>query len=472
VTVTTEVPLDVLVRDAGLAAPVVGGAPAIRSVTHDSRRVSPGALFCCVRGATVDGHAFAQRAVDAGAAALVVETLPHLRAPVPHVVVPDSRVALAWLSAAFHGYPSRRLTAVGVTGTNGKTTTAHLLAAILRAQGPVGVMGTLDGGFTTPEAPVLQERLRGFADDGCVSAVMEVSSHSLALHRVDGTRFAAAVFTNLGRDHLDLHGTMEQYFAAKARLFTVALAERGVTNVDDVHGRLLLDAADIPMTTYGLADAADLVVTPTSLAFTWRGARLAVPIGGDFNVSNVLAAATTAHVLGMEPDDIGAALAVATPVPGRFEPVDAGQDFAVVVDYAHTPDGLAKVLQAARAAASGRVLVVFGAGGDRDREKRPEMGAVVARGADVAVVTSDNPRSEDPLAIITSICSGMVGDYRATVIVEPDRRAAIAAAFREARPGDVVVIAGKGHETTQTLGTHVVPFDDRHVARELLEHGS
>jgi len=303
-----------------------------------------------------------------------------------------------------------------------------------------------------------------------VAVVMEVSSHALALHRVDGTRFALAVFTNLGRDHLDLHGTMERYFAAKAALFTPQLSAQGITNVDDPHGQLLFDAAVIPMTAFSSADVSDLVVTPTAHEYTWRGERVRVGIGGTFNAMNSLAAATAAVAIGLEPEVIADGLRTAPSVPGRFEPVMAGQRFDLIVDFAHTPDGLREALTAARnAAGDGNVIVVFGCGGDRDREKRPEMGAVAAELADRVVVTSDNPRSEDPMAIINAITQGVPGDYREHVVTEPDRRQAFSAAFQMARPGDVVVIAGKGHETTQTIGSTVVPFDDRAVARELLE---
>jgi UDP-N-acetylmuramoyl-L-alanyl-D-glutamate--2,6-diaminopimelate ligase len=277
------------------------------------------------------------------------------------------------------------------------------------------------------------------------------------------------VFTNLGRDHLDLHGTVERYFAAKAELFRPALSAQGIVNVDDSHGRLLLDVASIPMTSFSAADLHDLTVTPTGHTYEWRGQRVTVGIGGAFNAMNSLAAATAAAALGIEPAVIARGLSSAAPVPGRFEPVRAGQPFDVIVDYAHTPDGLREALTAARdAAGEGRVIAVFGCGGDRDREKRPEMGAVAATLADAVVVTSDNPRSEDPLAIINAIIEGVPADYRDRVVSEPDRRQAFAVAFQIAKAGDVVVIAGKGHETTQTIGTTVLAFDDRAVARDLL----
>ncbi|MCB0957412.1 MAG: UDP-N-acetylmuramoyl-L-alanyl-D-glutamate--2,6-diaminopimelate ligase, partial [Ilumatobacter sp.] len=418
-----------LLRDAGLpAATQPAGAPAgdpvVTSVTYDSRAVSAGSLFCCLRGGTVDGHSFGAAAVRAGAVALLVEEV--LPVPVPQVVVANARDAMGHVAAAFFGHPARSLRMVGVTGTNGKTTTTTLLAAILEHAGmPTGVIGTLTGKHTTPESPELQALLRGFLDGGRTAAVMEVSSHALALDRVAGCHFDVAVFTNLGRDHLDLHGTVERYFAAKALLFRPELTSLGAANVDDVHGRLLVDTAPVPMVGFGAEDMTDLVVTPTRHAYVWRGDRVEVALGGAFNAMNSLAAATAASALGLDDAVIAAGLATARPVPGRFEPVEAGQPFAVIVDYAHTPDGLRQALAAARAVAAGRrVLAVFGCGGDRDREKRPEMGRAAAELADRVVVTSDNPRSEDPLAIINAVLEGVPPDYRHVVVSEPDRRQA------------------------------------------------
>jgi UDP-N-acetylmuramoyl-L-alanyl-D-glutamate--2,6-diaminopimelate ligase len=335
------------------------------------------------------------------------------------------------------------------------------------------VIGTLSGAHTTPEAPELQATLAAFRDDGHDAVVMEASSHALALHRVDGTRFAAAVFTNLGRDHLDLHGSAQAYFRAKARLFTPELAEVGITNIDDAHGRLLRDAAPIRIVPFSAIDATDVEVSAESHAFTWRGQRVTVGLGGPFNVMNSLAAATTAAELGVEPEVIAAGLRAAGAVPGRFERVVAAEGAAggatVVVDYAHTPDGLEQVLNAARGVGPGRVIVVFGCGGDRDRAKRPLMGAVAAQAADLVVVTSDNPRSEPPEAIIDEIVAGIPPEGRERVTVEPDRAAAIAIALDGAAEDDVVVVAGKGHETTQTVGDRVLEFDDREVVRSLLE---
>ena len=445
--------------------------PAVTDITFDSRRVSPGALFCCVRGEHVDGHRFAEAALASGAAAVIVDHRLPMTSGL-QVVVDDTRVAMAHLAAAVFGRASSRLDVVGITGTNGKTTTAHILQCALDALGsPTGVIGTLSGTHTTPESPDLQRRLAGFVDAGVQSVAMEVSSHALALDRVLGTHFRVGVFTNLGHDHLDLHGTQERYFAAKARLFEADLTEHGVVNIDDVHGRLLADASSIPITTFSWGDVDDVEIDAFEHAYTWRGERIRVALGGRFNVMNSLAAANVLMVLGHRPHDISDAMASTTAVPGRFEPVEAGQPFAVIVDYAHTPDALFQVLDAARGVAAGnRVVVVFGCGGDRDHDKRPAMGLAAAQGADSVVVTSDNPRSEDPLAIVNDVIAGVPEHYRGRIAVEPDRHQAIALALRTAGPGDVVIIAGKGHETTQTFHDTVAPFDDRVVARELLEN--
>jgi UDP-N-acetylmuramoyl-L-alanyl-D-glutamate--2,6-diaminopimelate ligase len=451
-------------------------AIAVPAITHDSREVGGAGMYACLRGDHHDGHSFAAFAVAAGASSLLVDH--PLRAAgarsVVQLIVDDTRVALGPLAAAVNGDPSTALRVVGITGTNGKTTTSMLVAAILRAAGdPTSVIGTLSGAYTTPEAPHLQARLAEIRDRGDRSVVMEVSSHALALHRVDGTRFDAAVFTNLGRDHLDLHHTVEEYFQAKARLFQPGRAVVGVVNADDEHGRRLVEAAPIEMVPFSRADVSDVEVTASSVAFTWRGERLVVPLGGAFNVINALAAATTAAAIGTPIEAIVDGLASVEPVPGRFERVTGGAappPIDVIVDYAHTPDGLAEVIAAAGGLLGdrGRVIVVFGAGGDRDRPKRPEMGATAARMADLVVVTSDNPRSEHPADIVDDILAGIPDGDRRRVEVEIDRAAAIELAITMARPGDVVVIAGKGHETTQTIGADVLPFDDRAVAGEVL----
>lgn len=465
-----EVPLADLIAALGPGARRHGPAapePIVRGITYDSRQVQPGWLFCCVPGAKADGHRFAAEAADRGAVALLVEH--RLNLALPQVEVADARRAMATVAAQFWGHPSRHLELVGVTGTNGKTTVTQLLGAVLRAAGRrAEVIGTLSAARTTPEAADLQAQLAGFLDAGVDAVAMEVSSHALELHRVDDVRFRVAVFTNLTRDHLDFHPTMEAYFQAKARLFVPELTERAVVNLDDPRGRLLRDAALVPTVGYGLADATEVVLRPDGTDFVWRGQAMTVRLAGRHNLSNALAVATAAGELGIEPAAVAAGLAALASVPGRFEPVDAGQPFSVVVDYAHTPDALERVLESARemVPAGGRVLVVFGCGGDRDRTKRAPMGELASRLADVTVLTSDNPRGEPPLSIAEQVRSGAVSG--AEVIVELDRRAAIALAFDRARPGDLVVIAGKGHETTQQFADRTIDFDDRAVARALL----
>jgi UDP-N-acetylmuramoyl-L-alanyl-D-glutamate--2,6-diaminopimelate ligase len=447
------------------AARAGDGSVVVDDAFHDSSEVRPGSLFCCVVGRHADGHDHAAAAVAAGAAALLVER--PLDLGVPEIQVPDVRAVLGPVASVVHGDPSRSLRVVGVTGTNGKTSTVAILSAVLTEAGlATTVIGTLTGARTTPEATDLARQLAVARDDGRSVVAMEVSSHALAQGRVTGTHFALAVFTNLSPDHLDFHGSMAEYFRAKARLFEPDLTERAVVNTDDPNGRLLFDAAAIPTTGFSAADATS--VTSTSpLVFDWHGAPVRTALAGRFNLDNALAAAAAAEVLGLSDDDVRRGLEAARPVPGRFEPVEAGQPFAVIVDFAHTPGGLERVLEAARdAPRSHRVLLVFGAGGDRDPSKRPLMGAAAERGADLVVITNDNPRHEQPSSIADAIRAGMADPSAATV--ELDRRVAIGLVLDAARPGDVVVLAGKGHETTQTIGDDVRPFDDRAVARELL----
>jgi UDP-N-acetylmuramoyl-L-alanyl-D-glutamate--2,6-diaminopimelate ligase len=490
----------------------------ITGLAYDSRRAQPGTLFFCVPGYRSDGHDFAAQAVAAGAAALVVER--PLGLGVPEVLVSSARAAMAPIAARFYGEPARELRVVGVTGTNGKTTSAYLVRALLQATGmQCGLLGTVKsviGGSerpvarTTPEAIDLQADLRAMLDGGDRACAMEVSSHALELGRADAIPFAAAVFTNISRDHLDFHASMEDYFQAKRRLFapSAQLTQPpavSVVNVGDPYGRRL--AAEIAgVRTFAVDAPADYSATALRCQLdgcrftlgTPAGTReVALPMPGRFNVANALGALAAAHGLGGELDALVAALERGVRVPGRFEPVDAGQEFAVLVDYAHTPDSLENVLGAARELVSsagrgaGRVLCVFGAGGDRDRGKRPLMGEIAARLADVAIVTSDNPRSEDPARIIDEIMDGAVGsasavgaypgalakrvggggrpERHARVRTLVDRRAAITQAISEALEGDVVVIAGKGHEQGQELADgRKVPFDDVAVAREAL----
>ena len=451
---------------AGGGSIVGSGGVRVRGVTHDSARVLPGWLFCCIRGSRSDGHDFADAAVAGGATALLTDHA--LELDVAQIVVDDTRAAMGPVAAAFWGRPSfGEVDVVGVTGTNGKTTVVTLVEQILDSAGRrCEVIGTLTGPRTTPEATDLQSQLRGFVDPGIDTVAMEVSSHALELHRVDGTHFRVAVFTNLGTDHLDFHGTPERYFEAKAKLFDSARADIAVVNLDDVHGRLLRDATEIETVGYSLDQLDDLQIGPLGSSFVWRGQRVTVPIAGRFNVSNMLAAAETCVLLGVEPELVARAAPDLRPPAGRFELIDAGQPFTVVVDYAHTPEGLSNLLDAARELVrAGRVHLVFGCGGDRERSKRPAMGAVACELADEVVITSDNPRSEDPEAIISAVRAGCGRD----VVTEVDRRAAIALSLSAATAGDVVVIAGKGHETTQITGGHVDSFDDRVVAVEELE---
>jgi UDP-N-acetylmuramoyl-L-alanyl-D-glutamate--2,6-diaminopimelate ligase len=456
---------------------------AISGVTYRSGDVVPGALFFCVPGERTDGHRYAGEAVSAGASTLVVERWldpPADRAV--QVLVRSVREAMGPMSAAFYGWPGNRMPVVGVTGTNGKTTTTYLLEGVFRAAGiEAGVIGTTGvrvGGRpapfdrTTPEAPDLQRLLASMLDAGVGGVAMEVSSHGLDQHRVDGTRFACVAFTNLSQDHLDYHGTLEAYFAAKARLFTPVFAVRGVVNGDDPAGRRLAAASSIPVVTFGLDADADIRATgvdvsPDGVRFLIDGLEVKSRLRAPFNVSNCLAAIAVARELGLDDTVTADGIASVEEVPGRLESIEAGQPFAVLIDYAHTPDSLANVLRAARQLTDGRVIAVFGCGGDRDRGKRPLMGEAVTSAADLAVITSDNPRSEDPVAIIAEIVPGAQRGG-GSFLLEPDRRAAIRYAVSEARPGDLVLIAGKGHETGQEFADHTDPFDDREVAREQL----
>ena len=453
----------------------------VSTLAYDNRLVGEGALFFCVPGFTRDGHDFAADAVARGAAALVVER--PVGAGVPEVCVPSVRAAMAPAAARFYGDPTARLQTVGVTGTNGKTTTAFLVRALLEAAGrQSGLLGTVKSIIgavehevlrTTPEAIDLQRTFREMLDAGDQACVMEVSSHALALHRADAIHFAAAIFTNLTQDHLDFHETMEDYYAAKRKLFTDLAPTHAVVNVDDPYGARL--AAELgAAVTFALdhdasyragevetgLDGSRFTVTAPDGVF-----ELSSPLTGRFNVSNVLGAFATARSLGVDPAVAIDAIAGAGQVPGRFQSVSEGQDFAVLVDYAHTPDSLENVLRAARGVTEGRLHVVFGCGGDRDRGKRPLMGEIAARLADRIIVTSDNPRSEDPAAIIDEILvgSGPGVDH------EVDRRIAIERAISTATAGDVVVIAGKGHEQGQEFeGGRKIPFDDVTIAREIL----
>ncbi|HVC70774.1 MAG TPA: UDP-N-acetylmuramoyl-L-alanyl-D-glutamate--2,6-diaminopimelate ligase [Acidimicrobiales bacterium] len=441
-------------------------ATEVTSIELDSRNVVPGSLFFCLPGLQADGHDFAAAAVDSGAVGLVVERL--LPLPVPQAVVAPgtARHAMARIAGNFYGDPARSLLTIGVTGTNGKTTVTHLLATILDAHDmPCAVIGTLDGARTTPEAPVIQKILDGARHGGRKAAAIEVSSHALTQGRVDGIHFAAAVFTNLSHDHLDHHQTMEAYFTAKALLFEPQRTSLAVINTDDQWGRRLLDGVRVPAVSFSSGDATAVRTTSGRTTFSWRGHAVALALTGAYHVTNALAAATTAVALGVPEETVVRGLARARPVPGRFEVVDVPASFTVVVDYAHTPDGLEVALDSARRlAGDNRVLCVFGCGGDRDRAKRPLMAAVASNAADVTVITSDNPRHEDPRAIVEEVRRGVADE--AAVIVEPDRALAISRAVGLARPGDVVLVAGKGHETFLEIAERHLPFDDRLVVAD------
>ncbi len=434
----------------------------VLGITHDSRTVEPGAIFACVSGAVADGHDYADDAAAAGAAALLTER--ELSVEVPQLVVPDVRRSLGPAAAAVFGHPDRDVQVVGVTGTNGKTTVTHMLGDMLAHLGrSVEVLGTLSGARTTPEAPDLFARLADMRARSVSYLAMEVSSHALELHRVDGLGFTVGAFTNLSQDHLDFHPTMEAYFEAKARLFSRDVSETVVINEDDPAGRKLIERRP-DAKRYGIAQAADLKLGGPTSSFRWRNLPVTLQMAGEHNVYNALCAASVLEALGCEPDDVADAIGAINPVPGRMEWVALGQPFRVVVDYSHTPASLRAALTACRFAASpdGAVRLVFGCGGNRDADKRPLMGAAAVQGADQVFVTSDNPRLEDPLAIIEAILAGIPD--RGSVVVEPDRQAAIDQAVAHAAAGDVVLVAGKGHETTQTIGASIVDFDDRIAA--------
>ena len=455
-----------------IGAELVASGPAgdvrVTDVSHDSRTVSPGALFACIPGARADGHDYAAAAVAAGACAVLAQRRLPEPLPAPVLMAPSVRRALGPAAAAVHGRPSRRIDLIGVTGTNGKTTTVRMIAGLLASAGfGVEEIGTLTGARTTPEAPELQRRIAAAAARGDRAVAMEVSSHGLAQHRVDGCAFRVAVFTNLGRDHLDFHGSAEAYFRAKARLFEPDMTERAVINTTTPAGRRLADAVAgrVAVTEVGEQSAQEVRVGARSSRFRWRGRQVRLRLGGAFNVDNAVMAAEAAVAAGLSPRFAAEALSSVRQVPGRFELVEAGQDFPVIVDYAHTPEGIEAVLGAARALAAGRVTVVLGAGGNRDRRKRPAMGRAAETGADQVVVTSDNPRGENPSQVIADIVSGMT---RPPHRVQPDRRLAVRCAVSTAAAGDVIVIAGKGHERTQDHGDRIVEFDDRIVARDEL----
>jgi UDP-N-acetylmuramoyl-L-alanyl-D-glutamate--2,6-diaminopimelate ligase len=472
------VPGAVLTGDPGLA---------VTEVTHDSRRAGPGALFVAIRGFATDGNRFVGAARQKGAIAVCSEGPP--LPDTDWIQVKDAREALAVLSAAVLGNPADSLDLVGVTGTNGKTTTTYLIDAALRAAGEtVGLVGTveyrigdrlIEATRTTPESSDLQDLFRQMVDAGCRRAVLEVSSHSLVLKRVHGCRFKVAVFTNLTRDHLDFHGDMDAYFAAKRLLFDTLLREDGhaIVNRDDDRAEDLVRGSRGKVWTYSLSQPADIAVEELTLSLETTYVRVRTPVGplevrtpliGRFNVQNLLAALGAGLALGIPKDALLRGLGSLRGVPGRLERVVAGQDFTVIVDYAHTDDALKNLLETVRELRPRRLITVFGCGGDRDRTKRPLMGAVASRLSDVVILTSDNPRSEPPEAILEEIRRGIPQSRSADVHAIVDRREAIAKALEMGREGDVAVIAGKGHESYQQIRDRAVPFDDRQVARDIL----
>jgi UDP-N-acetylmuramyl-tripeptide synthetase len=467
----------------------------ISGITYHTGRVRPGSVFVCLPGTRAHGATFARAAVEAGAVAVVTDGSENI-AGATTVRVPDTRLALALLAAEYYDYPSRELVLVGVTGTNGKTTTTHLIDALFKATGAVtGLIGTVryrigEEEFaslaTTPEASDLQQLLRGMRDAGVTHVAMEVSSHALALQRTVGCDFDTVVLTNITEDHLDFHGTFENYLSAKTRLFTSLGSmprkgkrlRRAVLNGDDPKWRQIMEQTPVEPLLYGLSGhchvrAGEVRVTRDGVSFQLRTPAGTLPVGlrmtGLFSVYNALAASGVGLLHGLTPAEIRTALEAVPGVPGRFELVSAGQDFTVIVDYAHTPDGLENVLRAVREFATARVITVFGCGGERDRGKRPLMGEVAGNWSDYCAVTSDNPRGEDPLRIIAEILPGIArsklgNNYE----VLPDRKEAITRAIGLAGSGDVVLIAGKGHETSQIFDGFSVPFDDRAVAREVI----
>lgn len=468
----------------------------VRGITDDSRMVSAGSLFVAVKGEQVDGHQFIPSAMKGGMVALVSQQIVK-DISIPYIRVEDSRKALGLLGGHFYGDPSSRIRMIGVTGTNGKTTTTYVCKSLLEAVGrKVGLIGTvayqignatIPAAHTTPGALELQQLLSRMVKEGCSTAVMEVSSHALAQDRTSGCEYDVAVFSNLTQDHLDFHKTMEEYFQAKLRLFTGLTGsqkpnKRAIINLDDSYGARIAALCPAPVWTYGIKAKADLRAEDVHLSLQGSTFHAATPVGtfpitshlvGEHNVYNLLAAIGVALHEGATPDQVQSAVAQVTNVPGRFERVTAGQAFTVVVDYAHTEDALVRLLTAAQVLKTGRIITVFGCGGDRDRGKRPKMGLAAVHSSDVVILTSDNPRTEDPHSILEQVEVGVIEGLRQRPHVQyrkvVDRREAIGEAIREARPGDMVLIAGKGHEDYQILGTTKVHFDDREVAREAIE---
>lgn len=464
---------------------VLGADVVVTDITHDSRQVSAGMLFVAIRGEVYDGHDFVVKAIESGATAILVDS--HQDVDVPQIVVPDTRAAMASAARAVFAFPDESLAIAGVTGTNGKTTVTHMLESILTLAGSsIGVIGTLGARIgdvpipiarTTPEATDLQRLLATMRDSGCRSVLMEVSSHAIELHRTDAIAFSVVGFTNLSQDHLDFHGDMESYFAVKKQLFDSDVARRAVINIDDPWGKRLASETQLDSVLVSIQEPADLCASGLAgsadgmqfdLVASGRRAGVSLPLVGDFNVSNALVAAAMAAELEVDLGTIAAGLCDVRPISGRMEVIPHEGPFTVIVDYAHTPDAIAVVLRSLRTIAPGRVISVIGAGGDRDKDKRSTMGAAAARLSDVAIITTDNPRSEDPGVIAQEVRRGADAQTNTRVETILDRRDAIRRAISMAESGDVVVILGKGHEPGQDIGSEILPFDDRVESREAL----
>jgi UDP-N-acetylmuramoyl-L-alanyl-D-glutamate--2,6-diaminopimelate ligase len=462
--------VDSLVMHADIAATIIGDKNTVFSgITQDSRNIEPGDILCCVRGDSFDGHQFISEAVMRGAVAVLVDHVDEsIDSSIVQIVVSDVRMVLGRVASAAFRHPASSLNMIGITGTNGKTTTASILGSLLTAHGgSVYVMGTLTGARTTPESIDLHAQLRSCVDAGIDHVVMEVSSHALEHHRVDGIVFDVAIFTNLGHDHLDFHGTMENYFAAKRKLFRSEQSRVAVVNADDPYGQQLKTEAVVPTVSYSLSNVSNIAVSASQVSFIWKQNEVRLSIGGSYAVVNSLAAITAASELHVPDERIVAGCATVQTVPGRFESVPNKSDIDVVVDYAHTPEGLEGLLISAREIARTGLIVVFGCGGDRDNAKRPLMGGIASREADVVIITSDNPRSEDPERIIAEVMSGVVANH-ALVSSIVNREKAIESAILGAKRGDMVVIAGKGHETTQEINGVVTASSDVAIAAKAL----
>ena len=463
--------VDGLVMHSDIVARIYGDKTRIISgITQDSRNVETGDILCCVRGESVDGHMFIAEAISRGAVAVLSEEFDEsLDASIAQIVVRDVRAVLGRVASAAFRHPASSLVIAGITGTNGKTTTASILGTLLASRGSqVRVIGTLTGSRTTPEALELHALLREYVDIGIQYVVMEVSSHALQQHRVGGILFDVAVFTNLGHDHLDFHGNMENYFNEKSKLFGVDVAKHAIVNSDDFYGQRLLTEVNIPVVKYSVTQVSDVAVHLHNISYVWNSVAVSIPIGGSFAVTNSLAAISAATVLGLTTDEIVAGCSQVVTVAGRFEAVSENADIDVVIDFAHTPEALQGLLISARQITRARLVVVFGCGGDRDQAKRSLMGEVASRLADEVIVTSDNPRTENPETIMSHIFGGAKANSDKVVCIV-NRDEAIQSAILNAQDGDMVVIAGKGHELTQESMGVFAPFSDAAVAKEVLQ---